>query len=62
MKSETRQTSKFLKYPKSINGTVKWLITATWEEERHLELKPNWFNFLAGYEPRWSEWQPAKWL
>lgn len=62
MKSETRQTTKFLKYPKSINWTVKWLVTATWEEERHPLLNFNWFNILAGYETEWSEWKPTKWL
>ena len=56
--NEIRIEQKFLYLPKRINGKIKWLVNAKWEEER---VKVPWtFYLLDGYY--WSDWKPTKWL
>lgn len=57
-----REQTKFLWFPKTIDGKTKWLILGKWVEISRWEKQINWFNLLAGYEYRWCEWEPYKWI
>lgn len=60
--SPTRRIeTKFLFFPKTINGKTKWLIKATWEENFVEELDDE----LVAYDsinPFIRIWKPTKWI
>lgn len=62
MNTEFRNVTKFLAFPKTIDGKTKWLTKASWQEYRHYVKKFNWFNIIGGSQYEWSEWEPYKWI
>lgn len=61
-KTLTRTQTKFLFLPKWIGSQVKWLTTATWEEEKTYQpTRSSLFNpFAIG--DNWTEWKPTKFI
>lgn len=51
----TRRVTKFLCFPKRIDGETRWLETATWEEEWGVPV------FDEGYGPR-GFWCATRWV
>jgi len=57
-----RSNGKFLWFPKSIDGQIRWLLYVYWLECRYAYSVWNLFTALSGYDSRWSEWKHLKWI
>lgn len=58
---KSRIVTKFLWFPKTINGETRWLSTQTWEERARIVRENVWFLPLNGVFEKTYEYEPYKW-
>lgn len=59
--TEYRHCHDYLWVPKMINGKIKWLTDAVWQESRTQVPKFNWFNVIGGPMLVWTKWKAIEW-
>lgn len=58
-----RDVSKFLFLPKTINGKMKWLITASWKQRRiQVGFRQNGMLLNLFDGRKFGDWQDVQWL
>lgn len=56
-----KDVTKFLWFPKTINGKTKWLTTASWQEQ-FVEETDQLALDLGSFDSITWVWKPVKWL